>query len=158
MILLKAVILAAGEGRRCRPLTQTRAKVMLPVGNRPFMEHVILALALNGNPHLQQFRIVFITGIRSGIFSRLDRSAIELIERRAFTSLQLRTILEENHRPLPIGGAQPPALQKGQRYGGPRCSDHEAGIKRCNHPPVRSRIGPAPGSHGRARRPGLLFL
>jgi len=40
--------LAAGEGRRCRPLTQTRSKVMLPVGNRPFMEHVISALAANG--------------------------------------------------------------------------------------------------------------
>ncbi|MDQ1261790.1 MAG: UDP-N-acetylglucosamine diphosphorylase / glucose-phosphate thymidylyltransferase [Euryarchaeota archaeon] len=39
--------MAAGEGRRCRPLTQTRSKVMLPVGNRPFMEHVILALAAN---------------------------------------------------------------------------------------------------------------
>jgi len=47
VVNLKAVILAAGEGRRCRPLTQTRAKVMLPVGNRPFMEHVILALAKN---------------------------------------------------------------------------------------------------------------
>ncbi len=47
MIKLKAVILAAGEGRRCRPLTQTRSKVMLPVGNRPFMEHVIRALAAN---------------------------------------------------------------------------------------------------------------
>ena len=45
---LKGVILAAGEGRRCRPLTQTRSKVMLPVGNRPFMEHVINALAANG--------------------------------------------------------------------------------------------------------------
>ncbi|HQJ80816.1 MAG TPA: sugar phosphate nucleotidyltransferase [Methanothrix sp.] len=45
---MKAVILAAGEGRRCRPLTQTRSKVMLPVGNRPFMEHVIDALAKNG--------------------------------------------------------------------------------------------------------------
>lgn len=48
VINLKAVILAAGEGRRCRPLTQTRSKVMLPVGNRPFMEHVILSLAKNG--------------------------------------------------------------------------------------------------------------
>jgi len=48
LIDLKAVILAAGEGRRCRPLTQTRSKVMLPVGNRPFMEHVIRALAANG--------------------------------------------------------------------------------------------------------------
>ncbi|MEI8004182.1 MAG: sugar phosphate nucleotidyltransferase, partial [Methanothrix sp.] len=32
VIDLKGVILAAGEGRRCRPLTQTRSKVMLPVG------------------------------------------------------------------------------------------------------------------------------
>jgi len=48
VIDLKGVILAAGEGRRCRPLTQTRSKVMLPVGNRPFMEYVIRALAANG--------------------------------------------------------------------------------------------------------------
>ena len=48
VIKLKAVILAAGEGKRCRPLTQTRSKVMLPVGNKPFMEHVIRALAANG--------------------------------------------------------------------------------------------------------------
>ena len=58
--------------------------------------------ALNGNPHLQQFRILFITSIRSGILSRLDRSAIELIVRRAFTSLQLRTILEKNQHPFLI--------------------------------------------------------
>jgi hypothetical protein len=58
--------------------------------------------ALNGNPHLQQFRIVFITGIRSGILSRLGHSAIELIVRRAFTSVQLKTLLEENHHPLLI--------------------------------------------------------
>jgi SPX domain protein involved in polyphosphate accumulation len=57
----------------------------------------MLARALNGNPHLQQFRIVFFTGIRSGILSRLDRSSSDLIVRRAFTSLQLRTILEKNH-------------------------------------------------------------
>jgi len=57
----------------------------------------MLAWALNGNLHLPQFRILFITGIRSGILSRLDRSSMELNVRRAFTSVQLRTILEENH-------------------------------------------------------------
>jgi hypothetical protein len=62
----------------------------------------MLARALNGNPHLQQFRILFITGIRSGVLSRLDRSSMELIVRRAFTSVQLRTILEENHHPFLI--------------------------------------------------------
>jgi UDP-N-acetylglucosamine diphosphorylase / glucose-1-phosphate thymidylyltransferase / UDP-N-acetylgalactosamine diphosphorylase / glucosamine-1-phosphate N-acetyltransferase / galactosamine-1-phosphate N-acetyltransferase len=42
---MQAVILAAGEGRRLRPLTRNRPKVMLPVGGRPILEHVITALA-----------------------------------------------------------------------------------------------------------------
>lgn len=45
---MKAIILAAGEGLRCRPLTLTRSKVMLPVANKPILEHVIRALAENG--------------------------------------------------------------------------------------------------------------
>jgi UDP-N-acetylglucosamine diphosphorylase/glucosamine-1-phosphate N-acetyltransferase len=44
---MKAVILAAGEGKRCRPLTLTRSKVMLPVANKPILEHVINALVKN---------------------------------------------------------------------------------------------------------------
>jgi len=36
-----AVILAAGEGTRMRPLTRNRPKVMLPFGNRPILQHVI---------------------------------------------------------------------------------------------------------------------
>jgi hypothetical protein len=92
----------------------------------------MLARALNGNPHLQQYRILFIAGIRSGILSRLDRELIvELDVRRAFTSVQLRTILEENHLPLLDSGAQPPPLQKGQGYGRPRCPGPEAGLSGC---------------------------
>jgi len=41
---MKAVILAAGEGVRCRPLTLTRSKVMLPVANKPTVEYVVQAL------------------------------------------------------------------------------------------------------------------
>ena len=44
---MKAVILAAGEGLRCRPLTLTRSKVMLPVANKPILEYVIMALSKN---------------------------------------------------------------------------------------------------------------
>jgi len=45
---MKAIILAAGEGLRCRPLTLTRSKVMLPIANRPILEHVIGSLEENG--------------------------------------------------------------------------------------------------------------
>ncbi len=44
---MKAVILAAGEGLRCRPLTLTRSKVMLPVADKPILEHVISSLEQN---------------------------------------------------------------------------------------------------------------
>ena len=44
---MKAIILAAGEGLRCRPLTLTRSKVMLPIANRPILEHVIDSLEKN---------------------------------------------------------------------------------------------------------------
>jgi hypothetical protein len=54
--------------------------------------------ALNDNPHLQRFKILFIAGIRSAILSRLDHELIvDMDVRRAFTSFQLMTILEENH-------------------------------------------------------------
>ena len=38
---MKAVILAAGEGKRMRPLTYVRPKVMLPIAGKPIIEHLI---------------------------------------------------------------------------------------------------------------------
>lgn len=44
---MKAVILAAGEGMRLRPLTVSEPKVMIPVANRPILEYVVDALVKN---------------------------------------------------------------------------------------------------------------
>ena len=41
---MQAIVLAAGEGTRMRPLTYTRPKVMLPVLNKPILEHLIIEL------------------------------------------------------------------------------------------------------------------
>jgi len=45
---MKAVVLAAGEGKRLRPFTETMPKVMLPVANKPILEHVLDSLKNTG--------------------------------------------------------------------------------------------------------------
>ncbi|MEE9400681.1 MAG: bifunctional sugar-1-phosphate nucleotidylyltransferase/acetyltransferase [Dehalococcoidia bacterium] len=45
---MKAVILAAGEGKRMHPLTYTRPKVMLPIANKPIVEHLLIELKKAG--------------------------------------------------------------------------------------------------------------
>jgi mannose-1-phosphate guanylyltransferase/phosphomannomutase len=45
---MKAVIMAGGEGTRLRPLTSNAPKPMLPLVNRPMMEHVVELLKEHG--------------------------------------------------------------------------------------------------------------
>ena len=45
---MKAVILAGGEGTRLRPLTSNQPKPMIPLANKPMMEHIVALLALHG--------------------------------------------------------------------------------------------------------------
>jgi glucose-1-phosphate thymidylyltransferase len=45
---MQAVILAAGEGMRVRPLTRSRPKAMIPIANRPIIDYVIHSLVRNG--------------------------------------------------------------------------------------------------------------
>ena len=56
---MKAIILAAGEGSRMRPLTYTRPKVMLPIANKPILEHLLNEAAKAG---IKEF--VFVVGYR----------------------------------------------------------------------------------------------
>ena len=54
---MKAVILAAGEGSRMRPLTYSRPKVMLPIANKPILEHLLIEAKQAG---IKEF--IFIVG------------------------------------------------------------------------------------------------
>ncbi len=45
---MKAVIMAGGEGTRLRPLTSNQPKPLIPLANRPMMEHVIKLLKRHG--------------------------------------------------------------------------------------------------------------
>lgn len=52
MSVSTAVVLAAGEGTRLRPLTHNRPKPMLPAANQPILEHVLDALVDAGMDHI----------------------------------------------------------------------------------------------------------
>ncbi|HOT07986.1 MAG TPA: hypothetical protein PLI05_05470 [Methanotrichaceae archaeon] len=57
----------------------------------------MLIQAINANQRIQQYKTLFVSGNFSQILGRLHRTVTELDIRRAFTSFQLMTILEENH-------------------------------------------------------------
>jgi mannose-1-phosphate guanylyltransferase/phosphomannomutase len=45
---MKAVVMAGGEGTRLRPMTANQPKPLLPLVNRPIMEHVLRLLKRHG--------------------------------------------------------------------------------------------------------------
>ena len=59
MSISTAVVLAAGEGTRLRPLTHNRPKPMLPAANQPILQHVLDALVEAGMD-----RIIIVVGYR----------------------------------------------------------------------------------------------
>jgi NDP-sugar pyrophosphorylase family protein len=60
--IVRAVILAAGEGQRMSPLTESRPKVMLPVANKPILEHMLIEMKKAG---IREF--VFVVGYHDEI-------------------------------------------------------------------------------------------
>lgn len=77
---MKALVLAAGEGIRLRPLTLDRPKPMLPLAGRPLLEHLIALLAHHGirdiaiNLHYRPESIVDHFGDGSGLGVRITYS------------------------------------------------------------------------------------
>jgi mannose-1-phosphate guanylyltransferase len=61
---MDALILAGGFATRLRPLTERIPKSLLPIGNRPFLEHQIRLLAAHGVR-----RATLLTGHLAGVFA-----------------------------------------------------------------------------------------
>ncbi len=76
------------------PPPETNSRLIAPVE--------VLAVAQSSHLELQRYKILFISGNYSRILNRLNRNFTELEVRRAFTSFQLMTILEENHHSFQI--------------------------------------------------------
>ena len=98
---MKALILAAGEGLRLRPLTLERPKPMLPIAGTPLLEHLVRLLALHGvrdiaiNLHYKPEAVTshFGDGSRWGV--RLTYSYEEQILGTAGAARRLQTFLDE---------------------------------------------------------------
>ena len=83
---MKAVILAAGEGSRMRPLTYTRPKVMIPIANKPILEHLLIEAKGAGigefvfivGYHDEQVRDYFADGSRWGVGIEYRRQGRQL--------------------------------------------------------------------------------
>ena len=75
---MKAVILAAGEGSRMRPLTYARPKVMLPIANKPILEHLLVEIRQAG---ITEF--IFVVGYRDeqvrGYFDTGEKWGVNIV-------------------------------------------------------------------------------
>ncbi len=86
---MNAIVLAGGEGTRLRPLTYTTPKPLLPIANRPFLEHQLSWLARHGVDE-----VVLSLGYKPDAFARRFRSG-------TYDGVRLRYAVE----PEPLGTA-----------------------------------------------------
>jgi UDP-N-acetylglucosamine diphosphorylase / glucose-1-phosphate thymidylyltransferase / UDP-N-acetylgalactosamine diphosphorylase / glucosamine-1-phosphate N-acetyltransferase / galactosamine-1-phosphate N-acetyltransferase len=83
---MKAVILAAGEGKRLRPFTETMPKVMLPVANKPILEYVVDSLKKAGVNE-----IVIVVGYKKEVVMEYFKDYKDISVKFAFQDKQLGT-------------------------------------------------------------------
>ncbi|HWH31668.1 MAG TPA: NDP-sugar synthase [Egibacteraceae bacterium] len=88
---VQAVILAGGKGTRLRPVTAELPKPLVPIANRPLMEHQLRHLAAAGVRD-----VTLALGYNAAAFAGVEREADEL-------GLRLRILTEP--APLGTGGA-----------------------------------------------------
>src|SRR3972149_3751795 len=124
---MKAIVLAAGEGARMGPFTASEPKVMIRVGNRPILEHVLRALAAEGVTAIvltvgyRRERIMsyfqdgkaFGAKIEYVVQNKQIGTAHALLEARAkvdgpFLALNGGNLLDRGAGPAPLPGPAPP--------------------------------------------------
>jgi mannose-1-phosphate guanylyltransferase len=88
---MKALILAGGEGTRLRPLTYTTPKSLLPICNRPFLEHQLRLMRAHGITEA-----MLLTGYLADAFE-------PFVERMAGEGIALEVVREA--QPLGTAGA-----------------------------------------------------
>jgi mannose-1-phosphate guanylyltransferase len=86
---LKALILAGGLGTRLRPLTFTRPKHLLPIANRPHIEHI--------------FDLLLEHGVKEGVL--LTSYLAETFEQTVRAGEARGILLEVTHEKEPLGTA-----------------------------------------------------
>ncbi|MBU0498386.1 MAG: NTP transferase domain-containing protein [Candidatus Thermoplasmatota archaeon] len=98
---MKAIILAAGEGKRLRPFTETMPKVMLPVGNKPILEYVLDSVTTNGIDD-----IIIIVGYQKEVimdyFSTYEKGNITYITQDKQLGTGHALLQAENHIETPF--------------------------------------------------------
>ena len=164
--VMKAVILVGGEGTRLRPLTCNTPKAMVPVLNRPFLEHVISYLKGHGVVDIilaakQQFRRLqdyFGDGGKFGVrltysvedFPRGTAGAVKKAEKfldgpfvvfngDIFTGLDLTAMLSFHRQKKPVATIALTPVEDPTIYGVVE-TDEEGRVRRFTEKPERDKI------------------
>ena len=164
--VMKAVFLVGGEGTRLRPLTCNTPKAMVPVLNRPFLEHVIsyfkghggvdiILAAKQQSRHLQDY---FGDGAELGVrltysvedFPRGTAGAVKKAEKflggpfvvfngDVFTALDLTAMLRFHREKKPVATIALTPVEDPTFYGVVE-TDKEGRVRRFTEKPARDKV------------------
>ncbi len=102
---MKAIILAAGQGTRLRPLTYAIPKPLLPVGGRPVIEYVLDNL--KACPEIDEVHVAVshMSSVIENYFAHAPRDGpdIHIVKTLGWeTGGDIKTVLEENPQKEPL--------------------------------------------------------